>query len=194
MGGAHGEERCSYRPQQHGCDVNGIWGEAGRSLLLLEASSRMSKQARLSDVPAAGRPPVGSLAQARPCFHKPKEDRQLIGRSRNLKNKSLSSTSNTTTTTTHPYIRNHAARRQEAQDPQDQRESRRLNFIRFRFSPGIPHRLSQAQSAARRTWTRAGAKKGEGGDCASEKRGAHTALLKISDQRNKHTNVTFATR
>lgn len=126
-------------------------------------------------------PPVGSLAQARPCFHKPKEDRQLIGRSRNLKSKSYASTSNTTTTTTtHTYICNHAARRQETQDPQDKRKSRRLNFIRFRFSPGIPHWLPQAQSAARRTWTRAGAKKGEGGDRAGEKRGAHTVLLNIS--------------
>lgn len=123
-----------------------------------------------------------SLKPGPACFHKPKEDRQLIGRSRNLKNKSYTSTSNTTTFT-HTYIRNYAARRQETQDPQDKRKSRRLNFIRFRFSPGIPHRLPQAQSAARGTWTRAGAKKGEGGDRAGEKRGAHTILLKISDQR-----------
>lgn len=92
MGGAHGEERCSYRPQQHGCGVNGgIWGEAGRSilLLLLEASSPVACPNKLALVTfqQAGRPPVGSLSLKRRqlgpdlTFHKPKEeDRQLIGR------------------------------------------------------------------------------------------------------------------
>ena len=85
---------------------------------------------------------------------------------------------------THINTRNHASRRPKTQDPQNQRKSRRLNFLRFRFPPGIPHGLPQAQSAARRTWPRAGAKKGEGSGSAGEKRGAHNVLPKISDQRN----------
>ena len=99
MDGAHGEERCSYRPQQHGCDVNGIRGEAGRSILLLEASSRMSKQARLSDVPAAGscrRPDLSRSSQpkARACpfTSRKKIDNQLDVREISRINQTLQTT------------------------------------------------------------------------------------------------------
>lgn len=191
MGGAHGEERCSYRPQQHGCGVNGgIWGEAGRSILLLEASSPVACPNKLALVTfqQAGRPPVGSLAQASRAasqaltFHKPKEeDRQLIGRLSRI-NRTLRTTPPPPQQHTHIH-RNHASRRPKTQDPQNQRKSRRLNFVRFRFPPGIPHRLPQAQSAARRTWTRAGAKKGKGGGGAGEKRGAHKFSWKFQHRR-----------
>jgi hypothetical protein len=145
----------------------------------------MSKQARLSDVPASGKAAGRILQRGRllslkpgPAFTSREEDRQLIGRSE------INHTLQTTQQPPHIYTRNHASRRPKTQDPQNQRQSRRLNFLRFRFPPGIPHGLPQAQSAARRTWPRAGAKKGEGSGSAGEKRGAHNVLPKISDQRN----------
>jgi len=193
MGGAQGEERCSYRPQQHGCDVNGIVrGEAGRSILLLLGWRRQvacPNKLALVTFQQAGRPPVGSCSAggfsrssqpARPCFHKPRR-RSTINWT--FRNKPYCA-SNNITPQPHESTRNHASRRPKTQDPQNQRQSRRLNFLRFRFPPGIPDRLPQAQSAARRTWTRAGAKKGEGSGSAGEKRGAHKVLPKISDQRN----------
>ena len=69
-----------------------VYPGRGREIYLaaaaLEASSRMSKQARLSDVPASGKAAGRILQRGRllslkpgPAFTSREEDRQLIGRS-----------------------------------------------------------------------------------------------------------------
>jgi hypothetical protein len=72
------------------------------------------------------------------------------------------------------FYHNHAAKRQETQDPQDQRKGGRCDFLRPRSTPGISLGLSQAQSATSRTWPRTCAEEVEGGHSSGEKRGAHS--------------------